>query len=650
MNVRRVVTALAVCALVVAGMVVVPPPTDADAATKPAITRLSGTDRYATAMAISKAAYPSGAVTAYLSSGEEYADALAAGPAAAKAGGPLLLTQKNSLPTAVEAEIRRLGVTRIVVTGGTGAISDAVLTRLKAFVPSVTRVFGQDRYATARAVVSSAFSTSAKVFVVSGENFPDALAATGAASATGSPVILVPGTRPGLEPDTRQLLTNLGAQSAVLVGGTAVMSTAVESGVRSVVPTVNRASGTDRFGTATALNTMVFGPTPEAIVASGLGFADALAGSSLAAVRHAPVYTSRPDCVPDPVATDITGRLGATKVTLLGGTGSLDSNVAALMTCTQLKAIQKANSERALVNKINAMLPSVPGKHTVTVREIGGMKRTVDVRGGNAVEPASAIKIFAAFATLKRIEAGTLYFATKLPSGLTVGDCMRFMIHVSDNLCHSDLIKLLGADKMNALFAASGFTGTHYAGMWKGTYYSYKTSTSNDLTAILQKLHNGTLLNANNARYLTNLMKSQIWRGRIPSGLPPGVVQASKPGELWVSSGLVETDAAIVYAPKGTYVIAIMGTNGSTKASLARISRVVYEHFNGAISRTATFVVPEMYAATATTLRRTPGGSVIANIPKGALVEVITSSRQWYQVKVNGRGGYAYGPHLGNRY
>lgn len=650
MTVRTVATALAALTLIAAGLVVLPPTPRAEAATTPSVSRLAGSDRFATAMAISKAAYPSGASTAYLSSGEDYADALAAGPAAAKAGGPLLLTLKNSLPGVVATEIKRLGVKKIVVTGGTGAVSDTVLSQLRSIVPTVTRVSGQDRYSTGRAVVASAFPSSSTVFVVSGDNYPDALAASGAAAATGAAVVLVPGTRAGLDAETQRLLDDLGAQSAILVGGTAVLSAGVESAVRSTVPTVRRASGSDRFGTATALNSMVFGPTAEAILANGLGFADALAGASLAGVRKAPLYTSRPDCVPDPVASDIRGRLGATKVTLLGGTGSLDGNVAGMMTCTQLTAIQKANSERALVNKINAMLPSAPGKHTVTVREIGGLKRTVDIRGGDRVEPASAIKIFAAYAVLKRIEGGSLFYSTRLSSGLTVAECMRFMIHVSDNGCHSDLIRVLGQDNMNALFAASGYTGTHYSGMWKGSYYSYKTSTANDLTAILQKLHNGTLLNAGNTKFLTDLMRSQIWRGRIPSGLPPGVAQASKPGELWVSSGLVETDAAIVYAPRGTYVIAIMGTHGSSKMSLARISRVVYEHFNGAISRTATFVVPEMYAATATTLRGSPGGSVIASIPRGTLVEVITSSRQWYQVKVNGRGGYAYGPHLGNRY
>ena len=624
--------------------------TPAAAASNPTVTRLGGADRYAVAAAISKSAYPNGADVAYISSGEGFPDALATGPAAAKAGGPLLLTKPGSIPAAILTEIKRLTLSRMVVTGGPGSVSEAVLRQLRTVVPTVTRIGGAERYEASRNIVKGAFTSAPTAFVVTGETFSDALPASAAAAATGAPVILVQGHLPTVDAATRALLSGLKTTRVIIVGGPGSVSSGIENTLKSFIGKVDRAGGADRFAAAASLNAMVFPTSTQAIVASGFVFGDALAGASLAAVRKAPLYTSRPDCVPDTVATDITGRLAVSQVTLLGGAGSLGPNVASMMTCSAFSGTEKKNSEQALLKKLNAVLPTVPGKHTVSVNEVAGMKRAVSIRGGDRLEPASTIKLFAAYAVLKRVEAGTLFYSTRLSSGLTVAECMRVMIHVSDNACHSDLIGVMGANNMNALFAASGYTGTHYAGMWKGSYYSYKTSSSNDLNTLLMRLNAGTLLNASNSNYLLALMKSQIWRGRIPSGLPPGVVQASKPGELWTSSGMTESDAAIVYAPAGTYVISILGVNGSTKASLARISRVVYEHFNGAISRTATFVVPEMYATAATVLRSSPGGPAIANIPKGTLVEVITSSRQWYQVKVNGRGGYASSLYLGNRY
>lgn len=66
--------------------------------------RLGGIDRYATSVAISARtiAEPPTPVV-YLASGAGFADALAAGPAAAKQGGGLLLTRPDRLPAGVAA-------------------------------------------------------------------------------------------------------------------------------------------------------------------------------------------------------------------------------------------------------------------------------------------------------------------------------------------------------------------------------------------------------------------------------------------------------------------------------------------------------------------------------------------------------------------
>ncbi|MFI5262464.1 MAG: SGNH hydrolase domain-containing protein, partial [Candidatus Limnocylindrales bacterium] len=85
------------------------------------VTRLAGADRYATAVALSTATYPS-ATTVYLADGLAFPDALAA----AAAGGPLLLTPPGFLPAEVAAEIGRLGANHVIVLGGPTSVSDAV--------------------------------------------------------------------------------------------------------------------------------------------------------------------------------------------------------------------------------------------------------------------------------------------------------------------------------------------------------------------------------------------------------------------------------------------------------------------------------------------------------------------------------------------
>src|SRR5436309_2057239 len=96
-----------------------PPPHRAPAppSRRPAgpVSRLSGIDRYATAAAISASAFPAGAPVAFVATGESFPDALAAGPVAGCAGGPLLLATATQLPASTVAELRRLHPQRVFV-------------------------------------------------------------------------------------------------------------------------------------------------------------------------------------------------------------------------------------------------------------------------------------------------------------------------------------------------------------------------------------------------------------------------------------------------------------------------------------------------------------------------------------------------------
>ncbi|MFF2773216.1 cell wall-binding repeat-containing protein, partial [Streptomyces bacillaris] len=64
----------------------------------------------------------------------------------------------------------------------------------------------------------------------------------------------------------------------------------------------------------------------------GVAFPDALAGSALAGNRGDPLYISMPGCVPSSVASEV-GRLGATSLTVLGGTDALGPAIDNLTLC-----------------------------------------------------------------------------------------------------------------------------------------------------------------------------------------------------------------------------------------------------------------------------------------------------------------------------
>ncbi|NNF65788.1 MAG: hypothetical protein HKN07_16200, partial [Acidimicrobiia bacterium] len=157
------------------------------------VIRLSGTDRWGTAAAVSAAMFSPGVPVAYVGTGLDFPDALAGGAAAASEGGPMLLTAPDDLPLATLNELKRLKPQKIVVIGGSAAVSDAVFDQL---VPlsagAVVRYSGADRYTTAADVSASVIEGPIhRLYIAVGTNFPDALAGVPLAAREGASILLV---------------------------------------------------------------------------------------------------------------------------------------------------------------------------------------------------------------------------------------------------------------------------------------------------------------------------------------------------------------------------------------------------------------------------------------------------------------------------
>ncbi|MCS5721767.1 cell wall-binding repeat-containing protein [Herbiconiux sp. CPCC 203407] len=299
-----------------------------------AASRVDGQDRYAVAVANSRAQFPdaaTGAPVVYVAAGKTFADALSAGPAAAAEGGALLLTPSDRLPAPVKAEISRLHPASIVVVGGAVSVSDAVLRELRTLAPA-TRLGGPDRYAVSRAVVAHAFPAgSSNAFVVTGTTYPDALSAGAAAGSTGAPVLLTRGLATSADPGTRDALSDLGATAVTIVGGEASVSAGVAASLGAGIA-VTRLSGPDRYSAAIALNRGSFTQADTVFLATGKNFSDGLAVGARAGLQHAPLYLVNGQCVPLDVVTDIVA-LGASKVVVVGGTSSVARAVESLYVC-----------------------------------------------------------------------------------------------------------------------------------------------------------------------------------------------------------------------------------------------------------------------------------------------------------------------------
>jgi putative cell wall-binding protein len=102
-------------------------------ATSGVVQRLAGATRYDTAAAISAGTFGS-ADTVFLATGANFPDALGGGPVAGTVPGPLLLVTGTSIPSGAASELSRLNPDRVVVLGGTGVVSDAVISQVRAIL------------------------------------------------------------------------------------------------------------------------------------------------------------------------------------------------------------------------------------------------------------------------------------------------------------------------------------------------------------------------------------------------------------------------------------------------------------------------------------------------------------------------------------
>ncbi len=188
----------------------------------PAVTRIAGVDRYDTSRLVVDHAFPT-APSVYLASGGGFADAVAAGATAAATGRPVLLVDgsKASADQPTIAELGHLATTSVTVTGGPSAISAGVASTLGAGI-TVDRTFGADRFQTATAIVSNAFTTAPSAYLANAFDFPDALSTAVLAGRTHAPLFLT--VRNCVPQATLSAILNVGAKQITLVGGYAAMN------------------------------------------------------------------------------------------------------------------------------------------------------------------------------------------------------------------------------------------------------------------------------------------------------------------------------------------------------------------------------------------------------------------------------------------
>ena len=307
-------------------------------------TRIWSPDRYSTAAAISKTAFPAvGPAVAILVNGgdDKFADSLTSSALGGVAGGPVLLTASATLPEATRAELARLKPKKLYVVGGAASVSAAVLTKALAAAgnPPVVRLGGSDRYAVAASVAIEISrlspATSTKAMIASGEKWPDSAIGSVAAAMSKRPLLLVNGR--GVPAATATALKTLKVTQTAVFGGEGTLPPAV---IASVCKLTGETAPYKRFGVGgsrydeavSAANwcTSELGAGRSTVyIASGETFPDSVVGGVLAALNKHPLLLTSGQ-VPARATMNYLSlqNVSIESIVILGGPGSVTNSTA----------------------------------------------------------------------------------------------------------------------------------------------------------------------------------------------------------------------------------------------------------------------------------------------------------------------------------
>ena len=192
--------------------------------------RIAGDTRLETSLAIAKRVRQKSTAsdTLIVATGFNYADALSVSPFAFAYKSPIFLCGSNGLSADAISYISGAGFKRAILVGGTAAVPERVkqqLTSAGISSGSITRLAGATRYETSAKIMSYAVNAGmnvSNVYLATGKNFPDALAAGPVAGKLRAPLLLVD---PGIEYAHTVLANYRGnVNVATVVGGTSAVS------------------------------------------------------------------------------------------------------------------------------------------------------------------------------------------------------------------------------------------------------------------------------------------------------------------------------------------------------------------------------------------------------------------------------------------
>ena len=210
-----------------------------------------------------------------------------------------------------------------------------------------TRLAGSNRFATnAEVIADGEWEQGGTVVLATGDNFPDALSASGLAGLNNAPVVLTP-TGSGLSDEAKATLENLKPSKVYIMGNENAVSAQAAAEVTSMGATVERIGGSNRLETANAIYEEGRGSWGNtAIITWGDGFADALSVSPAAYQAKMPVFLTNSDASLDAKYMQQIKDGGFTRVLALGQENRVSAAVEKELKAAGIDVVRLAGSTR----------------------------------------------------------------------------------------------------------------------------------------------------------------------------------------------------------------------------------------------------------------------------------------------------------------
>ena len=269
-----------------------------------------------------------------------------------------------------------------------------------------------------------------------------------------------------------------------------------------------------------------------------------------------------------------------------------------------------------LAPSVDAILASVPAEHQVAVAltdlESGA---TFERNAGVVMHAASTMKVPVMLALFEAIDRGELRLDQPIAvrnsfrsivdgSDFTLergedGDpslydavgetrpleeLLRRMIVRSSNLATNLLIELVGAPRVMDLMRRLGASDIRVLrGVEDEKAFAAglnNVTTARDLMIVMKAIAERRAVTPAASEAMVGILRAQEFRGKIPAGVPPGVVVANKTGSIT----RISHDAAIVYPPgRAPYVLVVLTKGYQNGDDASRVIAAVSEAVWGAV-------------------------------------------------------------------